>query len=102
MYVCVSIEDRPLIIPGCKSFGNEDGAGEGANASVEFAPSDIGDSDGGEADICSLSHNSEQLVFQKPTFEFSRSYNTRVFRTTIPIETKRLNTDHKETCNSRS
>lgn len=76
-----------LIIPGRKSCCNADGATEGSNASVAFTP-EFGDCGGWEADNCSLSHNSEQLVFQKPTFEFLRSYVTRVFRTTIPIQTK--------------
>lgn len=39
---------------------------------------------GGAPSIGSLSDNSEQLVLQNPTLEFSRSYTTSVLRTTIP------------------
>lgn len=42
---------------------------------------------GGAPSIGSLSDNSEQLVLQNPTLEFSRSYTTSVLRTTIPDQT---------------
>ena len=46
------------------------------------------DGGGGSApSIGSLSDNSEQLVLQNPTLEFSRSYTTSVLRTTIPDKT---------------
>lgn len=40
----------------------------------------------GAPDIFTLLHNSEQLVFKKPILSLSRSYVTKVFRTTIPAK----------------
>lgn len=72
------------MIPGGTLCCGIDGATEGSNDLVEFFTSVFG----GAMDICSLSHNSAQLVFQKPIFVCSRSYITRVFLTMIPMQTK--------------
>lgn len=66
-----------------------DGVAEGPTDLVEFIASVFGSTGGGAMDICSLSHNSAQLVFQKPIFVCSRSYITRVFRTMIPTQKKK-------------
>jgi len=81
---------QKLLIPSGKLYcdGEGDGATEGSNALVKFVPSDFGDKGGGASETCSLFHNSEQLVFQKPIFVCSRSYITRVLRTTIPTQIK--------------
>lgn len=76
------------MIPGVTLCCDTDGATEGSNDLVEFLSSVFGAIGGGATDICSLSHNSAQSVFQKPIFVFSRSYITRVFRTTMPMQTK--------------
>ena len=80
------IKDEKLIIPGGTLCCDTDGATEGSTDLVEFVASVFGGIGGGALDICSLSHNSAQLVFQKPIFVCSRSYKTRVFRTTIPVQ----------------
>lgn len=74
------------MIPGGIPCCEIDGATEGPTDLVEFIASVFGNVGGGVMDICSLSHNSAQLVFQKPIFVCSRSYITRVFRTTIPTK----------------
>jgi hypothetical protein len=61
---------------------------EGGISVFELFPFEDEGAGGGAPSTLSLSHNSEQLVFQKPIFEFSRSYKTRVFRTTIPVTNK--------------
>lgn len=74
------IEGQQYTIPGSTWSGTWVGAvvGGGSLSGAEGIC-------GGAPDIWSLSHNSEQLVFQKPIFECSRSYITRVLRTIIPI-----------------
>lgn len=64
--------------------GDTVGASSGAMPAFELASSPP-EGSGDEADETrSLSHNTEQLVFQKPIFSCSRSYVTSVFCTTIP------------------
>lgn len=62
--------------------------GGGATFTVEFFLSDSEGNGGGALDAPSLSHSSEQLVFQKPILSCSRSYVTSVLRTTIPVVKK--------------
>lgn len=57
---------------------------------VELVRFEAEDDGAGAPVLWSLSHNSEQLVFQKPIFEFSRSYITRVLRAMIPFINKHL------------
>lgn len=79
-------------IPGALASGGSVGASIGAILMVQFTSYVLaGSGEGvGVEDNWSLSHNSEQLVFQKPIFLCSRSYVTSVFRTIIAV-TKRDN-----------
>lgn len=78
------------VIPRIISGESPTGIAAGGNTAEDFGLSTVenpaGDSAGGCAPVAlSLSHNSEQLVFQKPIFSCSRSYVTKVLRTTIPV-----------------
>ena len=59
------IEDLWSTIPWCKLCGDSDGATEGPNTSVEFVPSELEVTGVGASDMCSLSHNLKQFVYQK-------------------------------------
>lgn len=62
------------------------GGDVGGISVVEFSLFGAEGISGGEPDMWSLSHNSEQLVFQKPIFECPRSYITSVLRTMMPVQ----------------
>lgn len=73
------------LIPGRTSFVGPLGATTGGVPKDEFLLSEAEGIGVDESLARSLSHNSEQLVFQNPIFWCSRSYITRVLRTITPV-----------------